>query len=99
MDFAAATQFAALLHCGQELRRKTKHARSDRAALRFIGVQQDIGRAGQDRRQFPTQIVCVLYTGIETLTARWGVNVRRISRQENSSNSIAIGQTCIHIVG
>jgi len=67
-----------------------QQAGTDWVPLRMLGVQEALRRCSMDRlSELPSQIHRVLDTGVESLSAYWGVYVGRVAGQEHAA--VAVG--------
>jgi len=68
LRFRAAFQAVLLTVALQQPARKAEDLGGDRPSLLRIGVEQTIGRAPEDGVELPSEIVGVLYAGVEPLS-------------------------------
>ncbi len=63
-----------------------KHRRGYRQAFGFVRIQQRVGSAAGDVRELPAEVVSILHAGVEPLASCRRMHVRRIPRQEHTSD-------------
>ena len=63
--------------------------------LLLVSIEERGGSPGQDRVQFPAEIVGILHAGIHALAAGGLMNVCRIARYKNAAHAIAINHSYI----
>jgi hypothetical protein len=69
-----------------------QHAGSDRVALGMVGIQEAFWRRLVDHLgQLPSQVHRILHTGVEALSTRRGMHVRRVAGQQDPSVSVGRG--------
>jgi hypothetical protein len=69
---------------------QTQHRGSDWKTFRTVGIEQRIGPATETAGNLPTQIVGVLYTRVQPLSARRWMHMRRIPCQQHPPHPIPV---------
>ena len=82
---------APLRDCGtKQFVRKRQDAGRDRQPLLLIAVEQRWRRALDHGSQLPPEVVSILDTGVHALTARRGMDMCGVAREEDAAGPIAV---------
>src|SRR6201999_3067519 len=63
-----------------------------------VGVEQRVRSAFQDTLEFPSEVVRILNTGVHSLPACWGMDVRGVACEEDAADAIARDHANVHVV-
>ena len=77
---------------------RTEQPCGDGKTLLLIRVEQRIGRASQDRAEFPAEVVRILHARVHALAASGRVNVGGIAGQKDPAYPIAVHHSYIGTV-